>query len=140
MTPVPVNPAAAAAAATTATASGLTLPNIPNPSDYTLGLTGRASGNTYDVVYMSVSLDLDPAYLFKFIDQLYRQNMGYTVVNMQIHAVDPLDRASNGYLYGESPVIEVNLLVECLLFRSWTEALMPDAEKMTLGAAPPAGG
>jgi hypothetical protein len=142
-TPVPVDPAAAAAAAAAATAKGVSavpLPNVPNPKDYTLGLTGRASGNTYDVVYMSVLLDLDPAYLFKFMDQLYRQNMCYTVVSIQVRAVDPLDRASNGYLYGESQVIEVEMLVECLMFRSWTEPLMPDAVRVTLGGTPPAGG
>jgi len=48
--------------------------------------------------------------------------------------------ASNGYIYGESQVIEVELLVECIMFRSWTEQLMPDAVKISLGGTAPATG
>jgi len=131
-------PVAASDSGTLATRpSSVKLPDTPNKIDYVLGMTGRSAGANYDVVYMSVVLDLDPAYLFKFIDQLYRQNMCYTVVNIQSRAVDPLDRASAGYLYGEAQVIEVEVLVEGILFRSWTEPLMPDAVKMTLGSVAP---
>jgi len=128
--------AASDAGAVTTRSATAKLPDTANKIDYTLGVTGRSAGATYDVVYLSVVMDLDPAYLFKFIDQLYKQNMCYTVVNMQARAVDPLDRASNGYLYGDSQVIEVELLVECILFRSWTEPLMPDQEKLALGGTP----
>jgi hypothetical protein len=56
---------------------------------------------------------------------------------VQTRAVDPLDRASNGYLYGNTPVVELELLVECVMFRSWTAPLMPDAIKLTLGGTAP---
>jgi hypothetical protein len=111
----------------------IVLPDTPNQTDYNLGMTGRSAGKTHDVVYMSVVLEIDPAYLNKFIDSLYRQNMCYTVTNLQMRSVDPLARASEGYLYGDVPVVEVQMLVECLLFRSWTEAVMPDAVKISLG-------
>lgn len=116
---------------------GVQLPATPNGTpDYTLGMTGRSAGQTYDVAYMSVVMDLDPAYFNKFVDALYRQNMGYTVVNVQCRMVDPLDRASNGYLYGDTQVMEVEVLVECILFRSWTAPLMPEAVKTDLGGTP----
>jgi hypothetical protein len=111
----------------------IVLPETPHQTDYSLGMTGRSAGKTYDVVYMSVLMEIDPAYLNKFIESLYRQNMCYTVTNMQIRTVDPLARASEGYLYGDVPVVEVQMLVECLLFRSWTESVMPDAVKLSLG-------
>ena len=114
-------------------AAKMILPDAANPTDFNLGMTGRAAGKTYDVVYMTVVLDVDPAYLFKFIDSLYHQNMCYTVTNMQMKTVDPLDRAAAGYIYGDVPVVEVEFLFECILFRSWTEPLMPDDIKRTLG-------
>jgi hypothetical protein len=92
-------------------------------------MTGRSAGQTYDVVYMSVVLDIDPAYLSRFMESLYRQNMCYTITNVQTRTVDPLERASFGYLYGDAPVIEVEFLVECVFFRGWTEPLMPDEFK-----------
>jgi hypothetical protein len=135
MTPVPVLPGNQA----TSRPNVLALPTTPNQTNYDVGMTGRSAGATYDVVYMSVVMDVDPAYLFRFIDELYRQNMGYTVANIQMRSVDPIDRASNGYLYGNTPVVEVDLIVECILFRGWTEPLMPDAVKISLGGTLPPG-
>jgi hypothetical protein len=125
---VPVNGAPPAAGAK------LTLPETANQNNYELGMTGRSAGRSYDIVYMSVVMDIDPAYLFKFMEQLYKQNMCYTLTNMQMKTVDPLDRASQGFIYGETQVIEVEFLVECVFFRSWTEPLMPDRIKQDLGA------
>jgi hypothetical protein len=122
------------------TGASVVLPDTPNKTDYTLGMTGRSAGKTHDVVYMSVTMEIDPAYLNKFIDQLYRQNMCYTVTNMQMRSVDPLVRASEGFLYGDVPVVEVQMLVECLLFRSWTEAVMPVPVKLSLGGTQKAAG
>jgi len=36
--------------------------------------------------------------------------------------------------------VDVELLVECIMFRSWTEQLMPDAVKISLGGTAPATG
>jgi hypothetical protein len=51
-----------------------------------------------------------------------------------MRSVDPLARASDGFLYGDVPVVEVQMLVECLFFRNWTEKVMPNAVKKSLGA------
>jgi len=125
---------------TNAPSATVVMPDTPNQTEYKLGMTGRSAGKTYDVVYMSVTLELDPAYLNKFIDQLYRQNMCYTVTNMPMRTVDPLVRASQGYLYGDVPVVEVQMLVECLFFRSWTESIMPVDVKKSLGGVEKAAG
>jgi hypothetical protein len=115
-------------------------PAAPNTVDPELSMTGHASGGDYDVVQMSIWMDIDPAYLNDFVDQLYRQNMGYTVLATRFRTVDPLERTSNGFMYGESQAIEVQLQVEAVLFRGWTTALMPDSIKNLLGiplGAPP---
>jgi len=131
MTPVPVNGGAGG--------GGATAQDAPAPANTIrpeLGMTGRAAGADYDVVPMSIIMDIDPAYLNKFIDQLYKRNMSYTVTNLQFKTVDPLDRASHGYLYGDGTVIEVEIQLEGILFRSWTQPLMPKQIKQNLGIAP----
>ncbi len=110
----------------------------PNTTDLSRSMTGRASGADYDVVLMQISIDIDPSYLNKFIDQLYRRNMGYTVLSVKSRTIDPLDRAGNGFIYGETQVAEVELLVEGLLFRNWTQPIMPDAIRAQLGIPPDA--
>lgn len=131
MTPVPVN----------SRGGPQTAPqDAPAPSNeirYDLSLTGRSAGNDYDIVPMSVVMDMDPSYLNRFIEQLYR-NMSYTVINVQFRTIDPLDRGSAGYLYGDGQVIEVELQIEGIFFRSWTQPLMPKEIKQILGIAPKA--
>jgi hypothetical protein len=132
----------------TAAASGTPTPGVPaapTALDLTKTMTGRLSNNQYDVVLMTLSVDLDPAYENAFIAALYRQNNGYTVLNISTKTVDPFDAAGNGYLYGNTQVVHLDILVEGLLFRSWTLPIMPDATKTLLGipitpvapAAPP---
>jgi hypothetical protein len=132
--PAPAPGADAAAAAAAA--------NQPNTPDFTRSLTGRASGSEFDVVLVQVCVDIDPNYLNRFIDQIYRQNMGYTVLNVRMRAVDPLSRTSMGFIYGESQVIEAEITLETLLFREWTKPLMPETIRTALGLpaeeAPPA--
>jgi hypothetical protein len=122
-------------------------PAAPTAVDLTKDMTGRVSNSQYDVVLMNITVDLDPAYENAFIAALYRQNNGYTVLNVTTKAIDPFDAAGNGYLYGNTQVVHLDLLVEGLLFRSWTLPIMPDATKTALGIpltpatppAPPAG-
>ena len=111
------------------------VPVTPNTVDYELSMTGHSSGGDYDVILMSIWLDIDPAYLNGFKNELYHQNMGYTVVNERFKTVDPLERTSNGFIYGDSQVIEVQLQVEAILFRGWTTPLMPESLKAMLGVA-----
>ena len=96
-------------------------------------MTERTGTSDYDVVYMNISIDLDPAYQNKFIDNLYRQNNGYTVIMVQSATVDPIDAASRGFLYGNVQVVHLEILVEGLLFRNWTLPIMPADTKTLLG-------
>jgi hypothetical protein len=85
---------------------------------------------------MKIVVHLDPAYINQFIDALYRQNNGYTVINQNLRVVDPLEASSSGYLYGATQVVRLELLVEGLLFRSWTVPLMPNDIRKVLGIPP----
>jgi hypothetical protein len=108
-------------------------PVAPTALDLTKTMTGRLSNSQYDVVLMNITVDIDPAYQNAFIASLYRQNNGYTVLNVSSKTVDPFDASGNGYLYGNVQVVHLDILVEGLLFRSWTLPIMPDATKTLLG-------
>ncbi len=97
--------------------------------DYTQSMTGRAGTTKYDVTVMQISMDMDPSYINKFIDALYRQNNSYTVLNVKVSTVDPLVAASYGYIYGKQQVVSVSMQVEANLYRGWTAAIMPAVYK-----------
>jgi hypothetical protein len=104
-------------------------------SDASRIVTGHVSNDAYDVVLMRITLDMDPAFQNQFIDSLYRQNNGYTVLNISTRAIDPLEAAGNGFLYGPTQAVRLDILVEELMFRGWTVPLMPDETKRSLNIA-----
>lgn len=108
-------------------------PAAPNTLNYAVGMTGHSSGGDYDVVLLSIWMDIDPAQLVNFMNELYKRNVGYTITDVQMRTVDPLDRASNGYIYGNQQVVEVEIQAEAILFRGWTTPLMPADVKASLG-------
>ena len=110
-------------------------PATPPPpgGDFTRTMTGRVDNADYDVCLMEIVMDIDPAYQNKFLDALYRTNNGYTVLNIKTDVVDPFDAAGNGYLYGNTQVVHLDILVEGLLYRSWTMPIMPDPIRASLG-------
>ncbi|HUO08548.1 MAG TPA: hypothetical protein VM008_09640 [Phycisphaerae bacterium] len=118
-------------------------PGTPTPTgpDYSRTMTGRVGNADYDVCLMEIVLDLDPAYQNRFLDALYRQNNGYTVLNIKTDIVDPFDAAGSGYLYGPTQVVHLDILVEGMLYRSWTTPIMPNDIRTMLGitALPPPG-
>jgi hypothetical protein len=88
-------------------------------------MTGRRGDDQYYVVMMSVSVIIEPSAVNTFINNLYDRNNGYTVVNRRDTAVDPYAAAGAGYLYGNRQCIQLDLLVECLMFRSWVDQVIP---------------
>lgn len=123
-------------------------PNNPNAAaqpveasdnliNYELSVTGRSAGKAYDVVHVSILVDIDPAQLNAFVRALYMQNMGYVQESLQIKTVDPTERASYGYLYGDGQVVEAEIQFEALFFRSWTAPLMPTPVRQALGVPAP---
>lgn len=96
-----------------------------NGIDTARTLTGHIGGASYDTVLAGITLYMDPAAENRLYDALYRQNNGYTVLNVKTTVVDPFEAASNGFLYGKTQVVRKEILVEALFFRSWLVPLMP---------------
>lgn len=101
--------------------------------DYSRSMTGRVGSERFDVTHFSIILYLPPDQINPFINELFKQNNGYTILNVKIDSVDPFEAASNGFLYGKVPVARVEILGEAMLFREWTKPLMPPAIRTALG-------
>lgn len=104
--------------------------NIPSGAGSTASgggamLTGHVSNARYQVVLMQVSLVAEPWMINKFIDELYHQNNGYIVLNMDIRTVDPIQAITQGYVYGKVPAVRADLLFECVMFSQWNRRVMP---------------
>ncbi len=95
-------------------------------------LTGHVSNTRYQVVLMEVSLVAEPWAVNKFINELYRQNNGYIVLNMNIRTVDPIRAITRGYVYGKVPAVRADILVECVLFTRWNRLVMPSDYRAAL--------
>ena len=109
-------------------------PSAPTPQDFAFSMTGRTGNERYHVVPMTISIVCEPNAANRFVKELYTRNNGYTVINRRDTTVDPYEAASQGFLYGRmneqgetTPVacVKVDLLVECLLFRTWIDPIMP---------------
>lgn len=94
--------------------------------DLTESLTGRRGGADYDVSLMTVSIVAETDAVNRFIEALYKRNNGYTVINRRDTAVDPYEALSKGFVYGSGQCVQVDLLLEVLFFRGWTEKVMPE--------------
>jgi hypothetical protein len=118
-------------------ANGLTtpLPSAPAQAaalDFTKSMTGRVGNADWDVSMMTIVIHLDPSALNRFIAELYRQNNGYTLLDVKIETVDPFEAASNGYMYGNVPVVRADIQVEALFYRNWTQYVMPESYRNVL--------
>jgi len=101
--------------------------------DYARSLTGRVGSERYDVTHVRLLVYVDPSYLNEFIKEIYKQNNSYTVLNVRVESADPFSEASEGYLYGKTPVIKADILLEAVFYRFWTVPLMPDVVRNDLG-------
>jgi len=88
-------------------------------------MTGLVSDENYGVTLLSVKVVIDPAYVGRLIEEIYRQNNGYAVLSIKTTHVDPLDSAGNGYLYGKTQVVRVDIQLENLMFRKWLDPILP---------------
>ncbi len=98
-----------------------------------ISMTGHVGTHQYDVTFVDVTVMIQPTDINKFIDAIYRQNDAYTVLNVNLRTVDPIDAITHGYAYGAVPVVRANILLEAILFRKWTVPIMPAAYRTALG-------
>ncbi|HEY7090289.1 MAG TPA: hypothetical protein VH518_19485 [Tepidisphaeraceae bacterium] len=99
--------------------------------------TGRTTNGVYDVIPFNLRIVVDAAQIPRVLQELSRSKF-VTVTGVQMSTVDSAEKHAEGYFYGDSPVVVLDLRGEALLLRKWTEPLMPLQVKRALGLAPAA--
>ncbi len=100
---------------------------------YSVGMTGHVGAGDYEVTHVAVGLVIAPSKINAFINNMYRQNNGYTLLNVQIRTVDPIDAITHGYVYGDVPVVQADFLFEDVMFNQWNGRVMPAAYRQRFG-------
>lgn len=94
--------------------------------------TARASNPIYDVMHFYVTVDIEADNVPIFLDNLTKNRFN-TILSTNVRTVD-LDRAFKaGYVYGNRPVVRLDVKGETIFFRDWTKNLMPQPVKNLLG-------
>ena len=105
---------------------------------YPLSPSGRPSKTDfYDLVPFRVSLRCDAQMVPYVLEQLQASSF-LTVLNVELTAVDPATTALAGYIYGDRPVVQLNLQCEMPFIRTWLVPLMPQGLQLALADQPEA--
>lgn len=92
---------------------------------YQVSPSGRpAFSPFFDLVPFRVSLRCDAQAVPYVLEQLQASSF-LTVLNVEMLAVDPATAALAGYIYGDRPVVQLNLQCEMPFMRTWLVPLMP---------------
>ncbi len=105
--------------------------------DFARSPSGRVSNHMYDVRHAQLSVVVEVRRLPEFIDALSRVNF-MSVLSVDIQPVDEYAALLEGYVYGSEDVAQVELVIETIWFRQWTEKLMPKSVKQRLQIPLPA--
>lgn len=99
--------------------------------------TGRVSNSLYDVMHSNAVIRVSAREVPVILQGLAR-NRFLTVLNVSILPVDSAQALTDGFMYGNDPVVELRLQLEHVFLRAWLEPLMPTIIKQELGitAAP----
>ena len=95
-------------------------------------LTNHFSNAKHQITLVAISVVVQADRINDFINQLYRQNNGYTVLQMNLTTVDPIRAITDGYVYGKVPVVRADILMEALFCTPWNKPLMPPAYRARL--------
>lgn len=88
----------------------------------------------YDITQFNLRLRVEAEQLPYVLEQL-QSNSFITVLNVpELTAVDPLVMLQQGYVFGDQPIIEVDLQCEILFLRAWTVEFMPETIRLELQA------
>lgn len=101
--------------------------------EYQYSPTGRPLHTPfYDITQFNVRLRVEAEQLPYVLQQLQSESF-ITVLNVpELVAVDPLVMLQQGYVFGDQPVIEVDLQCEILFLRAWTVDFMPETIRQEL--------
>jgi hypothetical protein len=111
-------------------------PAAPQPPNFAVSPTGRATNGIYDVVRFNLKVNVDAESVPLILQELSR-NKFVTVTNVSIQAVDNGQFQARRFYFGEKPVVQLDIQAEQLFMRQWTKPLMPTAVKQALGVPNP---
>lgn len=110
----------------------LPLPAEKLEGNFFFGTSGRRSNSIYDVRHARVVLHIEWDKLPMFYENLRATNF-MSILDMQIRDVDEYAVLRHGgYVYGEGDVVEVEMVIETLWFRTWTTPFMPPTVRKRL--------
>jgi hypothetical protein len=110
-------------------------PAAPITPNFAISPTGRTTNGVYDVVPFDLTIVVDAAQIPRVLLELSRGRF-ITVTNVSyVNTVDSALKKSEGFYYGDVPVVELKLRCEALFMRNWTEKMMPLPIKQGLGLA-----
>jgi hypothetical protein len=100
--------------------------------DNTVSPTGRVCNGMYDVYHFTVKADVEAAKLADFLRGLGKDQF-ITPIGVDVHAVDNATALAQGYIYGDTPVVNVTAHCEVLYLRQWDAPFMPAQVKTKFG-------
>ncbi|QDU33402.1 hypothetical protein KS4_14480 [Poriferisphaera corsica] len=98
--------------------------------------TGRASNAVYDVRHVRIVADVDYQELPEIFDAFNKVNF-MTVVDCQISQIDEYELLAQGYMYGSSDCVQIEMVVESVWLRELTREYMPNTTLEYLGLKEP---
>lgn len=112
--------------------------NAPLVKDFLISFTGRKSGGVIDVVLFNAILVVEADKVPQILERLERTRF-FTVE--RVNSITPVDatiNAASGYMYGQAPVVQLDINLEVVFMRDWLREYMPKAVMDLLGFSPPA--
>ena len=102
------------------------------PVEYDISPSGRRSNPLYDVRLARVGLIADARKLADLFNALHQHNL-MTVLHLRVTDVDEYEHLRQGFVYGSTDVVRLDMVIETLWLRKWTEPLMPKEVREMLG-------
>ncbi|WP_432799769.1 hypothetical protein [Poriferisphaera sp. WC338] len=110
--------------------------NGPLGENFYCGPTGRKSNVIYDVRQAVLTAIVDYERLPELFEAINEVNF-MTVVDCKVEQVDEYEALAEGYMYGSNDCVQVEMVIESLWMRQWTEPLMPDKTLEYVGLKEP---
>ena len=120
-----------------ASGESLVVASVPpaGSEDFSTSLTGRISNALYDVVLVDISLVAETSKVSAILESL-ATNRFLTVQDLSVSKMNAYGDLKSGFLYGDQPVVKMNLTLETIWLRSWIQDMMPNSVRAMLGIQP----
>ena len=115
----------------------LVVASIPSAGaqDFNISLTGRMSNALYDVVLVDLSVVAQTSKISEILESIAADRF-LTVRDLSLSRMDSYGDLKEGFLYGDSPVVKMDMTLETIWLRSWIQDMMPNSVRAMLGIQP----